>query len=164
MPRSSDAFHAARITVFGSFHLDLTSDDAFNLFTAAGERLWVPGWSPRILGSLPQAPGLVFLTGDDADSTIWTVVTSDRVSSLVCYSRVTPGSQAGIVTVTMNKAAEGCQVTVSYDMTALSSRGAANLHQYSPDRFTTMLGEWQRLITAFLRKDDARHLLAKILV
>ena len=30
--------------------------------TAEGETLWVPGWSPTILGDLPQHPGLVFLT------------------------------------------------------------------------------------------------------
>ena len=81
----------------GRFALALPKANAFKLFTAEGERLWVPGWAPEILGPLPQATGLVFLTGEGAERTIWTVVESDPARGLVRYSRVTPGSRAGFV-------------------------------------------------------------------
>jgi hypothetical protein len=138
---------AVRIQQRGTFHLDLPPETAFKLFTAAGERLWVPGWSPTILGPLPQAPGLVFTTGEGAEHTIWAVIDSDRESGLVRYSRVTPGSRAGIVTVTVTKTAVGAQIDVAYDLTALRPEGETALQAYAPDPFAQMMQDWHRLIT-----------------
>lgn len=148
---SDDAIvHAARIRQRGSFTLDLPPAEAFKLFTAAGERLWVPGWSPAILGALPQHPGLVFTTGSGADSTIWTVIDSDPAAGHVRYSRVTLGSRAGIVTVQVTAEGAGTRVDVAYDLTALSPEGETALHAFAPDRFAEMLREWQRLASAML--------------
>lgn len=143
----------ARIVRRGDFRLDLPADQAFKLFTAAGERLWVPGWSPRILGPLPQGPGLVFVTGDGDERTIWTVLESDPVKGRVRYSRVTPASRAGTVTVQISAAGKGCQVEVAYDLTALDADGTAALEAYAPDRFAQMLDHWRALIEAMMAKD-----------
>jgi len=147
----------------GHFTLDLAIHDAFKLFTAEGERLWVPDWSPTVLGALPQAPGLVFLTGSGADHTIWTVLTSecDATGGCARYSRVTPGSRAGTVDVRLTAvSAQSTRVGVSYDLTALSPDGERALDAYDAPRFAEMLQSWLALITSFLARDGARERLA----
>ena len=148
----------------GHFELYLPVEDAFKLFTAEGERLWVPDWVPEILGPVPQAPGLVFLTGDGAERTIWTVVESDPDRGLLLYSRVTPGSRAGIVEVRLTGEHARTRIDVSYDLTALSAEGERSLEAYSAPCFADMLETWHALITAFLRRADARERLAAAIV
>ena len=53
---------------------------AFRLFTARGETLWVPGWSPEFFAAVADdiAIGTVFRTRDDTRSrTTWVVVDCD---------------------------------------------------------------------------------------
>ena len=148
----------------GHFELTLSVEDAFKLFTAEGERLWVPDWLPEILGEVPQAPGLVFLTGEGAERTIWTVIESDPARGLLLYSRVTPGSRAGLVEVRLTGENGRTRVDVRYDLTALSVEGERSLEAYSAPRFADMLDTWHALITAFLRRADARERLAAAII
>ena len=143
-----------RASSFGSFELPIPPDEAFGLFTADGERDWVPGWSPTILGGLPQRPGLVFLTKADGLQTIWTVLESDPETCTHRYSRVTPGHTAGIVEVELFPNGAGCRVGVSYDMTALSPDGQPFLAAHSGAAFLEMLDKWRELIAASLRGDE----------
>ena len=145
-----DSLAFSRVRQRGCFFLDLAPAEAFKLFTATGERLWVPGWEPTILGSPPQQPGLVFLTGTGPDATIWTVVKSDPVSGQVCYSRVTPESRAGLVQVSIVAVDQGSEVQVEYDLTALSAEGAASLVPYSNSNFSRMMDDWRSLIVDML--------------
>jgi hypothetical protein len=139
-----------RIANSGSFELPLPPDEAFDLFTAEGEKLWVPGWSPTILGHLPQHPGLVFLTEADGKQTIWTVIESDRAALKHSYSRVTPGQTAAIVEVQLRPCGTGCRIHVSYDLTALSEEGEAALDGYADPQFGEMMDKWRSLVTAML--------------
>jgi hypothetical protein len=133
----------------GSFLIPIEPKDAFPLFTAEGERAWVPGWSPDILGAGPQEPGLVFLT-DGGERTIWTVIESDETRLRHLYSRVTPGVRAGTVEVRLSPEGSMSRIHVSYDMTALPEAGEEALAPYSPVRFQDMLNEWQSLIGHWL--------------
>jgi hypothetical protein len=144
---------AHRVQSCGTFPLPLSPEAAFPLFTAEGERDWVPGWSPQILGELPQHPGLVFLTSARGSQTIWTVLETNVSTLTHRYSRVTPGHTAGVVEVRLRPRALGCEVTVSYDMTALSLEGGEALASYQGAAYTAMLGEWQELIDAALRDE-----------
>lgn len=137
-----------RIRREGDFFIDIPPREAFKLFTAAGERLWVPGWDPTIFGALPQGPGLVFMTGLGPDQTIWTVLESDQEGGHLRYSRVTPGSKAGTVEVELVETGEGSTVTVTYDLTALEPGRTETLAAYSPARYGEMMSEWRSLIEA----------------
>ena len=139
-----------RIRQRGRFQIALPPAQAFKLFTAEGERLWVPDWAPEILGPLPQEAGLVFLTGIGTQRTIWTVIESRPADGRVRYSRVTPGSRAGIVSVDVTGADGGSKVVVSYDLTALSADGEAALEAYSPANFAGMMDEWRTMIERML--------------
>ena len=143
-----------RIANSGSFELALSPHEAFDLFTAEGERLWVPGWSPTILGELPQHPGLVFLTEASGRQTIWTVIDSDWAALRHCYSRVTPGVSAGTVEVQICPTESGSEVIVSYDLTALSPEGEAVLEGYADPHFAEMMGVWRSLVEAMLASQE----------
>ena len=144
-----------RVRATGTFELPLAAREAFELFTAEGERRWVPGWSPDILGPLPQHPGLVFRTEAHGRETIWTVIESDPASLRHLYSRVTPGHTAATVEVRLHPAGSTCRVDVGYDLTALADDHAAVLAPYVGEAFHAMLAEWLALITAALREKAA---------
>ncbi len=137
---------AVRISRQGHFLLTLPAEMAFHLFTAEGERTWVPGWNPTILGGLPQERGLVFLTGTGEDFTIWTVLETDPIALRLFYSRVTPASRAALVEVSLSPEGAGCRVDVGYDITALSPEAANSLDAYSEDKFEQMMRDWRGLI------------------
>lgn len=139
----------------GSFLIPLKREDAFPLFTAEGERAWVPGWSPLVLGSGLQEVGLVFLTEHGGETTIWTVVESDRNQWRHRYSRVTPGTRAGIVEVVISPEGDMSRINVSYDMTALPGSGEEALMPYSEENFRGMLDEWRNLIEHSIQASTA---------
>lgn len=144
-------YEICRVRRSGSFQLDLDAGDAFPLFTAEGERDWVPGWSPTVLGPKQEA-GLVFLTGTGKENTIWTVLESDRAQLRHRYSQVTPGVRAGTVEVSLSREAAGCCVHVAYDMTALPGASEDALDGYCEPNFDAMLREWRELIGGLLRR------------
>ena len=139
------------VVASGIFELSVPPDEAFPLFTAAGEERWIDDWRPTYLGPKePQSKGLVFITGSAAERTIWTVLETDRAKGRLAYSRVTPESRAGIVEVELLARGKGTAVKVTYTMTALSSETSTHLHQFAPKRFPTMLEEWRKMINGAL--------------
>nr|BFE77861.1 hypothetical protein GCM10020093_004620 [Planobispora longispora] len=109
----------------GALTVPLPPDEAFRLFTARGEELWVDGWQPRFPVPVEDdtEPGTVFETGAHGEATVWVVLARERGRS-ISYARVTPGSRAGTVSVTLEPAGrpareygEASEVTVTYDLT-----------------------------------------------
>lgn len=96
----------------------LPPEEAFRLFTARGERDWVPGWDPVFPVDTPDdtAPGTVWLTSSPEEETTWLVTSRDFPRS-VSYARITPSVRAGTVTVALAATEAGSEVTVTYDMT-----------------------------------------------
>ncbi len=145
LPRSIVASHAILV--------DLPVDRCQALFTPAGEELWVDGWRPRYLdpddGRTTQ--GMVFLTGDADECTVWTLLAYGQHPHHARYLRVTPASRWGHVDV-------GCEavdphrtrVTVRYALHALNDRGAEALRAFEPPRFTAMIEGWKQAIDSRL--------------
>jgi len=141
----------ARSRQKGSFELAVAASEAFDLFTAEGERRWVAGWEPSILSTCgAQEPGAVFLTDHNGESTIWTVIAADRTAGRLLYSRVSPGRRAGTVEVQIKACGDGSTITVSYDQTALGPDGEAIVAGMDEPAFAAMLGEWKRMVDGAL--------------
>lgn len=148
---TDDRISDGRIRASGEFDLPLSPESAFDLFTATGERRWVPGWSPQFLGiAEPQEPGLVFVTGDGAERTIWIVLESSRENRRLKYARVTPASRADTVEVRLSACGDGTHVEVEYDLTALSSKTIGDLEPFVPINYSAMMKQWQELIIQYL--------------
>ena len=124
----------------GIIYVPLPPDRAFDLFTAEGERLWAPGWDPKVLSET------VFLTGHGGEETIWTIIEADRQTGRLCYSRVSPGVRAGTVRVNLDADGTGSRVEVRYDMTALGPRCVEAVTKIDRAGFAAMLRDWERFI------------------
>ena len=141
------AFKAAHMTQTGTVHVDAPPEQAFQLFTAPGERLWVKGWDPLVLsGGDGRNKGAVFVTAAHEEVTIWIVVDHDPDSLHARYARVTPGSRAGTVEVFVRSDGNGgADVDVSYELTALSESGNEAVAEFDA-HFSQMITEWERAI------------------
>ncbi|MFF4370529.1 hypothetical protein [Streptomyces sp. NPDC001594] len=147
-----------RRVLSAALHVPLPPEEAFRLFTARGERDWVPGWEPVFPVETPDdtAPGTVWLTASHEEETTWLVVSRDFPRS-VSYARITPGVRAGTVTValTANGAGTGAgagtgtgsEVTVTYDMTPLTPAAAEALDEFAA-AYPSFIRSWAELITA----------------
>lgn len=136
-----------RVAVGDAFELPLARRAVFRLFTARGEELWVPGWTPRFPVETADdlEVGTVWLTRDEAGrTTTWVVLDSDP-GVRVRYARVADGWTAGTVTVSLADASDGCRVTVDYDLTALQADAAAELARFA-DGYPAYLGSWRQAI------------------
>jgi hypothetical protein len=138
-----------RVRRQGRLKLRGTLADVVPLFTAEGERRWVPDWEPRFpLTDHVHERGEVWTTTAAAGTTIW--VTAHRRDDGVLLARVTPDVAAGLVEVACRPGLDGTtDVEVAYDVTALSDRGR-EVVAHLRDGFDEMLAAWQRLAQAVL--------------
>ncbi len=134
----------------GTIRVGLPPAEAFRLFTPRGEEDWAQGWHPRFPVPAPDdtAPGTVFETEAHGQHTIW-LVTDRQPGKRISYARVTPGHQAGTVTVTISAAGQGSQVEVIYQLTALNDLAAHQLREFA-DSYPAYLQSWQDAIAALL--------------
>lgn len=138
-----------RFRLAGHLDVDLPPEKAFPLFTAQGETLWVPDWSPEYPACDDAGDvGSVWRTRADGRETTWIVVASQAPFS-AAYARMTPGHSATTVRVRLERVPTGSRVHVGYDLTSLDEAADAPLERFADD-FDAMLGEWQRLIAAAL--------------
>ena len=124
----------------------LAAEEAMPLFTARGERRWVEGWEPEFPAGEPSEEdvGTVWVTVAGDRSTYWVVAAKDPGS--VRYGRTTPGFAAGTVEVRVRGSdAHETQLDVTYDLTALTEEGAADLDGFA-EGFQADVGSWEGLI------------------
>jgi hypothetical protein len=141
----------------GQLTVDLPPDQAFRLFTPCGEQDWVPQWQPRFPAPAADdtAPGTVFQTHAHGQTTTWVVV--DRTAGRhIRYARVIPHDNAGTVTVTLDDADGHSDVTVTYELTALTDAANHHLHEFAA-RYPAFLQSWQDAIAASLRHPEAHR-------
>ncbi len=137
-------------TMTGRIRVALPPGEAFGLFTASGERLWVEGWEPRFPGPVDDTePGVVWETGHGGDRTVWLVLDREP-GRRVSYARVTPGDRAGTVTVVLDAAPDGgSEVTVTYVLTAFTPEADGTLARFA-DGYDAFLAGWETAIAAHL--------------
>lgn len=131
-------------TLTGRLTVALPPDEAYELFTPRGEQRWVPGWRPRF----PDAgDDTVFETEAHDEVTTWLVLEREPGRRLR-YARVTPGSRAGTVTVTLDGPPEGpTEVEVTYALTALTRAARHHLAEFAAT-YPAYLASWQTSIAA----------------
>jgi hypothetical protein len=150
------AQHPRRARCTGTVRLPPGIAAPLDLFTPEGERAWATGWEPRYPAPAEDdsEPGTVFQTRHGAHSGTW-IVASREPGRSIQYTRVIADQDAGTVTVTLDSSAPaaGTQVTVSYDLTALSEPGAAHLAQFATN-YKQFLAHWE---DAIARAHEPRH-------
>lgn len=141
-------FDALTIARTGSFELDMTPEEALPLFTAPGEKLWIPVWDPVVLNGDGYEKGTVFVTSNHGNTTYWLVTDYDTDARHARYVRVTPQANTGTVDVSItSNGGGGATVNVIYQLTALSPAGNEELQaSFSESKYAAMMEEWRTMI------------------
>lgn len=141
-------FEALTISRTGSFELEMTPDEALPLFTAPGEKLWIPAWDPVILNGDGYEQGTAFVTTNHGPTTYWMVTEYDTKARRAQYVRVTPGANTGIVDVSItSNETGGATVHIAYRLTGLSLAGNAELEDsFSKPQYAAMMERWRTMI------------------
>ena len=131
----------------------------FPLFSAEGEKLWVPGWDyQNIMGSKELHEDYIFLTKNhDHASTeaIWLVKRYEPESHLVQFYKVEPGDKTGIIEVKCSRLEENLtQVTVSYEYIGLGPKGNEFIDGFTSSEYMKFIGEWKNLLTHYFESKD----------
>lgn len=141
-------FEALTINRTGSFELDMKPDDAFPLFTAPGEMLWISTWEPFILNGDGYEEGTVWVTEGRGHKTYWYVAVYDTEARHARYVRVTPEADSGTVDVSVSSnGSDGATVNVTYQLTGLSEAGNENLARLLGEvEYAGMMEDWRTMI------------------
>jgi hypothetical protein len=131
--------------------VELPREQAMALFTPDGERRWADGWDPRYpQPGRREGSGAVFTTGHGARQTTWIMV--DHRPESIRYARVVHGMTAGTIAVDVLSSSEHTtRVTVTYDLTALSTAGESWLESFDA-HYDTEIAAWSTEIAAALRR------------
>ena len=136
------------------FRIDQPIEIMFPLFSAVGEKLWVPGWDYEdIMGSSELHEDYIFLTKKhDHASTgaIWLVKRYEPETYFVQFYKVEPEDKVGIVTVQCRKLTEiSTQVEVSYEYIGLSEKGNEFIEGFTSNEYEAFIGEWNNLLVSY---------------
>ena len=148
LDHSEPVFELTTVTHTGTVHVDAPPEQAFQLFTAPGEKLWAHGWDPVVLnGGDGREKGAVFVTTHNDEQTVWVVVDYQPDSLHVRYARVASASRAGTVEVFVRSDGQGgTEAEVSYELTALSEKGNQDLAEFDDQQYSLMMEEWEEAI------------------
>ncbi len=140
----------------GKFRIDQPIETLFPLFSAEGEKLWVPGWDyENIMGSNDLHEDYIFLTKNhDHASTdaIWLVKRYDPEFFLVQFYKIEPGDKVGIITVQCIQI-DKCltEVEVTYEYTGLSEKGNEFIDTFTSVQYKEFIGEWNSLLINYFQ-------------
>jgi hypothetical protein len=140
------------------FHINQPIDILFPLFSAEGEKLWVPGWDyESIMGYSDLHEDYIFLTKNhDYASTdaIWLVKQYKPESHFVQFYKVEPENKVGIITVQCTKMNESLtQVDVSYEYIGLSKKGDEFIENFTSAEYKAFIAEWNSLLVSYFESN-----------
>ena len=126
----------------------------FPLFSAEGEKLWVPGWDyENVMGSNDLHEDYIFLTQnhDHASSNaIWLVKRYDLDAYFVQFYKVEPEDKVGIISVQCFQIDESkTEVEVTYHYVGISEKGNEFIKKFTSEEYTKFIDEWEKLLLMY---------------
>lgn len=139
------------------FSIDQPIDVLFPLFSAEGEKHWVPGWTyENIMGSTELYEDYVFLTANADHATnkvIWLVKAYNPESSFVQFYKVEPENKVGIISVQCTKiSGTTTRVEVSNEYIGLSKEGNKFIEEFTSLKYKAYIDEWKNLLLNYFGK------------
>ncbi|MBN1856538.1 MAG: hypothetical protein JW846_06280 [Dehalococcoidia bacterium] len=136
------------------FRIAQQIERVFPLFSAEGERVWVPGWDyVNVMGSTDLHEDYIFLTtshdhaGSDA---IWIVKRYEPENHFVQFYRVEPGVKVGVISIVCSQVDEKLtEVEVTYQYTALNTKGEEFIAGFTSSQYKDFIAEWHRLLVSY---------------
>lgn len=139
-----------------SFVIHQPAKELFPLFSAEGEKLWVPGWDyENIMGSTDLHEDYVFVTKshDHASSeAVWIVKKYEPKDYLVEFYKVEPKEKIGIIQVQCAPLeASKTKVHVTYQYISLSASGEQFISNFTPVAYNAFIAEWETLLVQYFK-------------
>ena len=138
----------------GSFYLDAPRERVFPLFTARGEREWVPGWDPVVLSGADERGSAFTTRSHEGRTTTWIVIEYRPSEGRAGYARLADGSNIGLVDVVCtDSAGGGTDVRVAYTLTPLHPGAEEFVDSFlDPEAYARMIEEWRAATSAALAR------------
>jgi hypothetical protein len=140
-----------------SFEIGRPVEELFPLFSAEGEKLWVPGWDyENIMGGKNLHEDYVFVTKSHdhaASDAIWVVKRYEPSEYLVQFYQVEPGEKISVIEVKCFEQNESrTKVQVTYEYIGLSTRGNEFVSSFSSSEYTAFVAEWETLLMKYFER------------
>lgn len=137
-----------------SFKIQEPVNVLFPLFSAEGEKLWVPGWDyENIMGSTGLHEDYVFVTkchDHAASDAVWVVKRYEPEHYLVQLYKIEPEEKLGIIEVQCFELENSLtKVQVTYEYIGLSATGNEFIADFSLEKYETFIGEWESLLVGY---------------
>ena len=139
------------------FQLDQPAGILFPLFSAEGEKLWVPGWDyENVMGTTDLHEDYIFLTENHdhaASNAIWLVKRHKPSEYLVEFYKVEPEVKVAVITVKCSELSDTrSNVSVTYEYISLSEKGNEFISGFTSQVYKVFIGEWQQLLEAYFEQ------------
>jgi Polyketide cyclase / dehydrase and lipid transport len=137
-----------------SFHLDAPCAQVLPLFTARGEREWVPDWEPLLLSGAEERGSAFQTRNHQGQTSTWIVIDYRPSAGRASYARLVQDSNIGLVDVRCKDAAGGgTTVSVQYTLTPLNAAAQPSVDEFlEPERYSRMIEEWRQATSAALAR------------
>lgn len=138
------------------FQLQQPADILFPLFSAEGERLWVPGWDyENIMGTTELHENYVFLTKNHdhaSNSAIWIVKKYHPKDYYIEFYKVEPSEKVGIIKVICTSLTDTkTNVSVTYEYIALSENGERFIESFTSRKYNNFINEWKLMLESYFQ-------------
>jgi hypothetical protein len=139
-----------------SFEIQQSVEELFPLFSAEGEKLWVPDWDyENIMGKTELHEDYVFVTKSHdhaASDAVWVVKRYEPEQYLVQFYKVEPGEKLGVIEVQCSELNDSLtKVKVTYEYIGLSSRGNEFVAGFTLAEYEAFIDEWKGLLLSYFK-------------
>ena len=139
------------------FEIAQPIQELFPLFSAEGEKKWVPGWSyENIMSSTELHEDYVFITKTHDHATtdaIWVVKKYEPENHCVQFYKVEPEDKVGIIEVVCTQITDTkTEVQVTYEYIGLSDKGNLFIKDFTSSKYKEILAEWKSLLDTYFNQ------------
>jgi hypothetical protein len=139
------------------FEIAQPIQELFPLFSAEGEKKWVPGWSyENIMSSTELHEDYVFITKTHDHATtdaIWVVKKYEPENHCVQFYKVEPEDKVGIIEVVCTQITDtNTEVQVTYEYIGLSDKGNLFIKDFTSSKYKEFIAEWKSLLNTYFNK------------
>ena len=143
---------AVRVEQQGSFELSIGADAAFPLFSAEGERLWVPDWDPKPIFPVDDVvrwqKDAVWTIVRDGELLTWWTVEVDRANLQASYVHFSTGRAVRVTVRVERLSSKTCRVHLQYLITATAAEGEHHVREACS--IEARMASWKQLIESAL--------------
>jgi hypothetical protein len=127
----------------------------FPLLCPVREIEWANGWNPHLVITTSGLiePDCIFVMPDKPQDAIWIVTQWNPSEFFVEFIKVIPGFTVGKIEIQLRDGSNRQTLAqVSYSFTALSEPGVEFVNQFTVERYTAFMREWEAELNQFLRQ------------